>query len=396
MFIFVNEADSQLVHLDADAFFASVEQAADRRLRRLPVAVGGGHRGIIASASYEARALGIRTAMPTRTALRMCPDLRVVPGNFELYEEFSGNIFELCESITPLVERTSIDEGYLSLAGWRGGTTAGPRVERIRQLNAEVAGWMKITLSTGFATNKLVAQVASKLRKPNGFVVVPRGAEGVFLAGLPLRRLPGIGPKTETVLAGIGIHRIGDLVHAGPDRLRPVLGSGTEGVLERARGIDPTPIRLEQEAAKSYGKQETFAEDMGDFEAVVRILQGMIDAVMPRIREDHKQVRTLSLRIRYTDMEEATHAQSLDEPSDVEDAFYGRVRGMLRHVWRRRVHLRLVGVSFSNVYEGWGQRDLFDRRYEQQRRLAFVADELNTHYGAKHRPALQRACHLLI
>lgn len=391
-----------MVHLDADAFFASVEQAADRRLRRLPVAVGGQRRGIVASASYEARAFGISTAMPTQRALQLCPDLRVVPGNFELYEEFSGNIFDLCESISPLVERTSIDEGYLSLDGWPGRRTAGStdsaerqRVQRIQQLNEEVQGWMKITLSTGIASNKLVSQVASKLRKPHGFVVVPPGAEEAFLRSLPLRRLPGIGPKTAESLAGIGLQRIGDLVQAGADHLRPFFKGDTEALLERARGVDPTPLSLEKEAAKSYGQQRTFAEDIGDFETLVEIIQTMIDEGLQRVRADKKQARTMTLRIRYNDMQDASHARSLEEPSDLEDSFYGKVRPMLRHLWTRRVHLRLVGVTFSNIYDVWVQPDLFQQRYQQRRELAHLVDELNENYGYGKRPVLRRACHLV-
>lgn len=391
-----------MVHLDVDAFFASVEQAADRRLRRLPVAVGGQRRGIVASASYEARAYGILTAMPTRRALQLCPELRVVPGNFELYEEFSGNIFDLCESVTPLVERASIDEGYLSLEGWadrrssgRGGSVQRQMVQRIRRLNEEVQDWMKITLSTGIASNKLVSQVAGKLRKPQGFVVVPPGAEQAFLQGLPVRRLPGIGPKMAEALAGVGLHRIGDLVTAGAEHLRPFFKGGTEGLLERARGVDPTPLCLEKEEAKSYGQQRTFAEDIGDFETVVEVLQSMIDVGMQRVRADKKQARTMTLRIRYNDMQDVSHARSLEEPSDLEDSFYGKVRPMLRHLWTRRVHLRLVGVTFSNIYEVWVQPDLFQQRYQQRRELAHLVDELNEDYGRRNRPALRRACHLL-
>ena len=378
MFMYLEELMAGFAHLDADAFFASVEQAADTRLRGIPMAVGGGRRGVITSASYEARAQGIYTAMPTRRALQMCPGLVIVPGQFELYEEFSENLFGLCRNLTPWVEKTSIDEAYLDFNGCRGGKAM---MRALRKLDREICGWLKITVSQGLAGNKLVAAVASKLRKPHGFVVVPPGAEAAFLAPLSLRRLPGLGPVAAAALAGVGARVIADLTRLGPAGLRPFLGGRTDHFLEAARGIDNRPLVMERRSAKSYSQQHTFEQDQGDETFIEGRLKAMIDALLAKIRVDHKQVRTLTIRLRYTDMEGESVSRSLADPSDLESDFYPLVRPLLRTAWTRRVHLRLAGVKFSNIYEVREQADLFDTHRARRRLLAKAIDRLNRDYG---------------
>ena len=240
-----------IAHFDADAFFASVEQAADARLRRRPVAVGGGARGVVCSASYEARVFGIHSAMPTRKALQLCPGLTLVRGQFELYERFSNQLFDMCEDMTPYVERTSIDEGYIDFRGRNGGPEAAIRI--LRDFDREVCGWLKITVSCGMAARKRVAQIAGKAHKPHGFTIVPEGNEAAFLAPLPLYHLPGLGPVATRRLAQIGLRTVGDLVRAGADILYPILGKQGQGFLELARGEDDEPVSTEAAPAKSFG-----------------------------------------------------------------------------------------------------------------------------------------------
>jgi len=368
------------VHLDADAFFASVEQAADARLRGIPMAVGGRKRGIIASASYEARACGVYTPMATKRALQICPDLVVVPGNYELYEQFSDWIFGACEDLTPWVERSSIDEGYLDFSH-TGGICQNTLVKNIQSMDQELHRWLKITLSEGLAGNKLVSAVASKLRKPNGFVVIPSGSEGTFMASLPLRRLPGIGPRTADALQQIGARLIGDLLKLSPERLHPYFGRNTDTYLRMARGIDDRRLVQEKAPAKSFSQQHTFEQDVGDEECIIRRLKGMIDQQMTRIREVRKQVRTCSLKIRYADMAEAESTVSLTEPSDLEQDFYPHIKPMLTRLWQRRVHLRLVSLRFSKVYPIHEQTELFDQRRLKARKLASVIDQINETMG---------------
>ncbi len=368
------------VHIDADAFFASVEQAADPRLRGIPMAVGGRKRGIIAAASYEARQLGVYTPMPTQRALQVCPELVVVSGNFEMYEQFSDWIFGMCEELTPLVERSSIDEGYMDFSGtWN--LSQDGIITKVQKLDKEIHEWLKITISEGMATNKIVSAVASKLHKPNGFLVVPKGSEAEFMGALPLSRMPGIGPKSVEALRSIGAQRIEDLLTLGQERLHPFLGKTTDSFLQLAQGIDDRRIVLEREPAKSYSQQNTFAEDMGEEDKVISHLMTMIDDEMIRLRDEGKQARTFSVRIRYTDMEECETSRSLNEPSSLENDFYPFVSPMLKKLWQRRVHLRLVGVRFSRIYDAFEQLEFFDRKRQRLRQLSHTIDQVNEAYG---------------
>ena len=216
-----------VLHLDADAFFASVEQAADPRLRNRPIAVGGMHRGIVASASYQARQYGIYTPMPMARARRLCPKLIVVPPRFELYEQFSANIFGLAEELTPIIEKQGVDEGYLDLTGSRACLRREPDAiaEKLRR---DVKDWLKVTISQGLARNKLLSQIASKLYKPDGLTIIPPtdDRELAFLHPLPVKWLPGIGPAASNLLQSAGLTLIGQVAQMPLDWLGELVGSG--------------------------------------------------------------------------------------------------------------------------------------------------------------------------
>ncbi len=363
-------------HLDADAFFVSVEQARNPALRGKKVAVGGRERGIISSASYEARACGVYTPMPSKRALQVCPDLILVPHTAGLYGEVSRQMFDLCETLTPHVQRNSIDEGYLDV-GPCGFASEAEVAAAARGLQERIARELGIGVSFGLATNKLVAQIASKLRKPRGFVVVSSGEEAAFLAPLEIGRLPGIGPKTEAALQAAGLHLIGEVRARSEADLRRLFGSGWREVLAAARGEDDRSVESEREDAKSYSQQETFAENIGDVATIERVLKRMIDELLPKIREDGKRVRTITVKVRYPDFTQATHAHSLKEGTDLEHPFYPWVEPLLRKAWSRRLPLRLVSVRFSGVEESGTQLDLFAETDEKRRRLAAVLDRLN-------------------
>ena len=366
-----------IVHLDADAFFVAVEQARDPSLRGKKVAVGGRERGIIASASYEARACGVYTPMPTARALKVCPDLILVSHGHGGYGAVSRQMFDLCETLTPLVQRNSIDEGYLDL-GPRGFASAAEIEAAVRGLQSRIWDELQITVSFGIATNRLVSQIASKLRKPRGFVVVPPGTEAAFLAPLGIGKLPGIGGKTEAALAEQhGLTLVGDVFTRGESELAAMFGRGWREVLAMARGEDDRPVETESEDAKSYSQQETFAEDIGDFAEIERVAKGMIDALLPKIRADGKRVRTMTVKVRYPDFTQAVHGQSLATASDLEAPFYPLVAPLLRAAWTQRRPLRLVSVRFSGVEEGARQLEMFAGAEEKRRRLAGVLDRLN-------------------
>ena len=369
-----------VVHLDADAFFASVEQASDPRLRGQPVAVGGEKRGIIASASYEARRCGIYTPMPTVRARKLCPRLVILPGDFEKYERFSRWMFSYAYDFTPDVEQTSIDEGYFDLTASRR-----PPVAVATTIRDAIRQALKITVSEGIASNKLVSQIASKLNKPAAMAEIPAGREVSFLHPLPNKWLPGVGPKTSTRLSAAGLAFIGQIAATPTDWLALLVGSAAPQLKDFANGLDPRPILPLSQPAKSYSQQETFAEDQTDEAFLEATLRRMADHLFAKARADTKSVRTLTVKVRYNDMDEDQVSESLLEPTDLETDVYGRLSQMLRRAWRRRVSLRLVSLKLSNLYDGYfpGELLLTDsaRGHADRRRLATVIDQLRHQRG---------------
>ena len=366
-----------IVHLDADAFFVSCELALKPELRGTKCAVGGRERGIISSASYEARACGVYTPMPTTRALKVCPDLILLPHTSGLYGKMSRQMFDLCETLTPLVQRNSIDEGYLDLQPC-GFTTTTEIEARVKALQQRIWRELQVPASFGIGTNKLVAQIASKLRKPRGFDVVPPGTETEFLAPLPVGKLPGVGTKTEAdLLTRHGIKLVRDLTAKNESELQAIFGSGWREVRAMAMGQDDRPLELEHDDAKSYSQQETFAHDIAEFSEIERVAKRMVDELLPKIREDKKRVRTMTVKIRYPDFTQESHGRSLETATDLEAPFYPLVAPLLKAAWKKSRPLRLVSVRFSSVEEGAGQLEMFAQTDEKRRRLAEVLDKLN-------------------
>lgn len=370
---------STIAHFDADAFFASVEQAADQRLRKRPVAVGGGARGVVCSASYEARAYGIHSAMPSRQALQLCPELTLVRGQFELYEQFSGQLFNLCEDVTPHVEQTSIDEGYVDFRGRPGGPEAAIRT--LRTFDRDVSQWLKITVSCGLSERKRIARIAGKVHKPHGFTVVPAGNEAAFLAPLGLGHLPGLGPVSVGRLERIGLRCIGDLVRVGPDLLHPVLGTRTRSFLDLARGEDAEPVSSVPAPKKSIGEQETFASETGDEAEVEQAFKRLLDGQLERLRKSRQSARTLALALRYTDREMGHASQSLPEPSNLDPVFDPLVQPLMRRAWKRRVRINQIRLSLSHFYPDWIQGGLFDSPESTHLKICHLGDALNARFG---------------
>jgi len=364
------------VHLDADAFFVSCEQSLRPELRGTRCAVGGRERGIISSASYEARACGVYTPMPTARALKVCPDLYLIPHTSGLYSRMSQQMFDLCEQLTPVVQRNSVDEGYLDL-GPCGFSSTEAVVAAVRKLQERLWQELQIPVSMGIARNRLVAQIASKLRKPRGFVVVPAGDEAGFLAPLKVGKLPGVGTKTEATLNQRGIVLIQDILTRNDSELEAIFGRDWRGMVAMAQGEDDRPVETEHEDAKSYSQQETFAADISDFATIEQVAKRMIDDLLPKIREDGKKVCTMTVKVRYPDFTHASHAQSLKVATDLEAPFYPLVWSLLRAAWTKRRPLRLVSVKFSGVEGGLDQLEMFTEADEKRRRLAAVLDRLN-------------------
>jgi DNA polymerase-4 len=391
----VKRALPTIVHLDADAFFVSVEQSLDPSLRGKKVAVGGRVRGIVASASYEARACGVYTPMPVSQALRVCPDLVLVShaNGMSRYSEFSAKMFALCETVTPYVECRSIDEGFMDI-GPRGFKDEATAVAAVRELQGRILRELGLPVSFGMAATKVVSAIASKQNKPRGFTVVPAGAEADFLAPLPIGVLPGIGKKTEVLLKANGIARVGDLPAQNGSLLASLLGRDWRGWVATALGEDDAEVGTVHEDAKSYSQQETFPRDIGDFAEVLRVAKGMIDALLPKVRADGKTARTLTIKVRYPGMEDDSAGRSLLEPSDLEAPFYVLAEPLLRTAWRRvRSPLRLVMVKLSGIAEPAVQMELFAEKSDadaRKRKLAAVVDSLNAQTNGT---ALQHGFH---
>ena len=370
-----------IVHLDADAFFASVEQAADPKLRGKPVAVGGERRGIIASASYEARKLGIYTPMPTARARKLCPRLIIVPGDFEKYEQFSRFMFSYAYDFTPEVEIASIDEGYFDLGHQR---QHAPRAvaETIRRA---IRQSLKITVSEGIAASKLVSQIASKLRKPACFLEVDAGREREFLDPLANKWLPGVGPKLSDTLNSAGLVIIRQIAETPPDLLSVIVGNYAPQLRAYARGIDDRQVIREASEAKSYGQQETFFEDVTDDSFILAHLRAIADRLAAKVREDKKSFRTITLKLRYNDFQDVTRSISLGEPADMEQDIYPLLPALLRKAWERRVSIRMVALKLSHIYGGIfrteSSLDEQSRKRDNERRLAGVLDVLRENHS---------------
>jgi DNA-directed DNA polymerase III PolC len=308
----------------------------------------------------------------------------VLPGDYEKYEHFSRLMFSLVHDYTPVVEVGSIDEGYGDLSGvtkWSPRTAA----ERLRK---NIRDHLRLSVSQGLGTNKLVAAVASKLRKPDNFLEVPAGTEREFLAPLEVKWLPGVGAKMERVFQAAGLHRIAQVAATAVESLELIAGSGAVALRDFASGVDERPIVTGREDAQSYGKQETFDEDTTDEEFVRRVLRGMADHLMAKVRADGKMIRCVEVRLRYNDMEQSRRSESLAEPTDLETDVYGVIDRLTRRAWDRRVSLRLAGLKLSRVYDGGGWRqtglDLPGTGYDKETRrtLARVMDEARIKYGS--------------
>ncbi len=370
-----------IIHLDADAFFASVEQAADPRLRGRPVAVGGESRGVIAAASYEARQFGIFTTMPTARARKLCPQLIVLPGDFDKYEQFSRWMFSYAYDFTPEVEITSVDEGYFDVTAYRR-LRAREVAEKIR---GAIGQSLKIRVSEGIATSKLISQIASKLNKPRSFTEVPSGWEKRFIHPLPSKWLPGVGEKTGARFIDAGLSLIRHVSEVPVEFLEMVAGSAAPALKRYSDGVDDRPVIAASEPARSYSQQETFAEDIIDENFALAVLKRMADSLMAKIRGEGRSIRCVAVRVRYNDMDEDQCSATLNEPTDLETDLYGRIESLLRRAWRRRVSLRLVSLRLSQVYDGYCRTSLpFGGGWEDveaRRRLVRAVDSLRGSIG---------------
>ena len=337
----------KIIHVDMDAFFASVEQRDNPQLAGKPVAVGGsGTRGVVAAASYEARQFGVRSAMPGMTARRLCPDLIFVRHRFEVYQEVSQQIRAIFREFTPHVEPLSLDEAYLDVTEDLLGIGSATRIaELIRQrIRAETG----LTASAGVSYNKFLAKLASDQNKPDGLCVIRPGEGAAFVQGLPVRRFHGVGPRGADKMARLGIETGADLAAKDIAWLRQQFGSFADYLYRAARGIDLRPVRANR-IRKSLGSERTFSEDLSSGAALREALDNIIDNVWESIAERKLRGRTVTLKMKYTDFQITTRARSLPQPVSGKPEFARVARALLDEQLPLPMPIRLMGLTLSSL-----------------------------------------------
>jgi len=337
----------KIIHVDMDAFFASVEQRDHPELRGKPVAVGGSSgRGVVAAASYEARTFGVRSAMPSVTAKRLCPDLIFVRHRFEVYQEVSQQIRAIFREFTPHVEPLSLDEAYLDVTEDLRGIGSATRIaELIRQ---RIKDETQLTASAGVSYNKFLAKLASDQNKPDGLCVIRPGQGAAFVQGLPVRRFHGIGPRGAEKMSRLGIETGADLAAKDLDWLRQHFGSFADYLYRAARGIDLRPVRANR-IRKSLGGERTFFEDISSGPALREALDNIIDIVWERIAEKDTRGRTVTLKMKYIDFRIVTRARSLPQPVEGKIEFARIARKLLDEQLPLPLPIRLMGLTLSTL-----------------------------------------------
>lgn len=338
-----------IVHVDMDAFFASVEQHDNPSLRGRPVVVGGGRqRGVVAAASYEARVFGVRSAMPGWRARQLCPQAIFVQSRFERYREVSQQVFAVFARHTDIIEGLSLDEAYLDLTKQ---VSDSQQLSRIgRQLKHEIAAETGLTASVGMSHNKLVAKLASDYDKPDGLVYVPPETVQRFMDPLPIRRLPGVGPRTAERLQTAGILTIGQLRRSSPAVLEPVLGSASQSLRERAAGIDERPVRRAS-LRKSVSQESTFDKDINDINYLKELIKQHSGKISRTLSARHLRARTVTIKLRSGSFSTMTRSRPLPRPTSDASLIAAVATQLLESWlgWHQGQALRLLGVGTSNL-----------------------------------------------
>ncbi len=348
-----------LFHADLDAFYASVEQLDNPALRGKPVLVGGSpeQRGVVAACSYEARAFGIHSAMPMRTAVIRCPNAIIIPPRFSRYHEVSATVMSILRDLTPLVEPMSLDEAYLDVTdAVAAGSTPRALAEVMKHRVKEETG---LTISVGAATSKSVAKIASDMKKPDGLVIVEPGTERAFLAPLPVRKLGGIGPKTEEQLRRHDIETLGQLASQPPEWLAREYGQRGAELSALSRGEDNRPVVVERET-KSISAETTFAQDQGDPETLHARLAALTERVAERVERSGQQGRTVTIKLRLADFTTFTRSMTPSVPPRTTEEIQAVAGQLLDRELDPSRRFRLLGVGISGFGHGERQPSLFD------------------------------------
>lgn len=384
-----------IIHVDLDAFFCAVEELRDPALVGRAFAVGGPpeSRGVVASCSYPARRFGVHSAMPMSQAVRVCPGLLVVEPHFRDYRRVSRQVMVRLRRLTPLVEQLSIDEAFLDVS-------ARPEapLELAQALQSTIRRELKVPVSLGVASNKLVAKIANNVGKagatgdgpPNAIQVVPPGEEAAFLAPLPCGELWGVGPKTAARLAELGVRTIGDIAQQPPQTLERLFGKNGRDLVLRAQGLDDRPVETEQER-KSISQETTFSRDVADAAKLHTTLHSLAEGVSHDLRRQHLTGTTVKLKLRWTDFTTPTRQLTLAQPTDDAQQIYAAALQLFQRLWTPGRPVRLLGVGVSGLGDLPRQMSLWERPNEKLERLQVVLDRLRARFGDQ---AVRRASDL--
>ena len=370
-----------ILHVDMDAFFVSVELLEHPDLRGKPVVVGGrpDQRGVVSAASYEARKFGIHSAMPLRTAARLCPHAVFLDGHNEKYGEWSDRVASILARFSPTVEMVSIDEAYLDLAGTE--RLHGPPFAAADKLLRTITQTTALPCSGGLATTRLVAKVASEQAKPRGLVWVAPGMEARFLAPLPIRKIPGIGEVTERALRALGIETVEQLASHSQENLEKIFGQWGDALYRKARGGDAYEFLIDAEP-KSISHNHTFGEDTDNVVEMESLLSHLSQKTCKRLREAGLSSRTLTLTIRYAGFETHTRSKTLQDPVRLDNDIFAVFLDLFREHRDTKRKVRLLGVALSGLSHGAEQLDLLETdRREKLEKLTKATDRLRDKFG---------------
>ncbi|MCK4871106.1 MAG: DNA polymerase IV [Phycisphaerales bacterium] len=376
-------AERTILHVDMDAFFAAIEQLDHPELRGKPIVVGSDRpRGVVSTASYEARPFGCHSAQPTAVAKQLCPDLIVVPVRGERYGEVSRQLFDTLDDFSPLVEPVSVDEAFLDLTGTQ--RLLGPPGQVALAIKQRIAAELHLTASVGIAPNKFIAKIASDLEKPDGLTIVQPDGIDSLLRDLPINKLWGVGPVTARRMDRLSVRTVGDLRAMSRDRLTELFGQDGEHFYRLSRGIDDRPVTPDGEA-KSISHEQTFETNIVDADEVRGFLLGQVELVARRLRKHRLSAGNVTVKIRYGDFQTITRSMMLTPPTDATADLWEAVRTLYDH-WAEASFqpVRLIGAAAGKLGAGEAELGLFaDEQHEKQRKLDEATDRIADRFGKR-------------
>lgn len=379
--------EKTIAHLDLDTFFVSCERLQNSKLNGIPVIIGGGDRGVVASCSYEARYFGVRSAMPIRMALKLCPEAKVIKGDHELYSKLSNEVTEIIQEKVPLVEKASIDEFYLDLTGM-------DRFFGCYQWTTEVAESIKkntgLPISFAVSANKTVAKIGTGEAKPLGRIEIPNREIQPFLNPLSIKKIPMVGNVTFQLLSRIGIRQIKTLAEMPVDVLQQMIGKNGAELWKKANGIDDSPV-VPYSERKSLSAEHTFAQDSIDLENMRSIISGMVEQLAFQLRQEKWLTSVVTVKIRYANFDTETKQCRISYTS-ADHTLLKYALELFKKLYTRRMRLRLIGIRFSGLVHGSHQMDLFEDT-EELMNLYQSMDRMKNRFG---KTAVGRASGLLI